>query len=357
MSLKKLIAWSKTEFSDLPWRKKRTLYGTLVSEIMLQQTTVSTVKNHFDKFMKKYPDIPSLARASEQELLVAWKGLGYYRRARNLKKIAECIYQDHKDAFPSSVEELMKIPGIGIYTAHALRAIGMDQKGLAVDANLERVIARLFALKIEKGTKLQKTILELFSAGKLFNEKVSSRALNEALMDLGRTYCQARKATCELCPLSDNCLAFKSGNPLAFPVLKGDSMKKEKMELQLLRLYFFKGKKLLVYKKRENEWLSGQYEIPTFIIKSNDSTLKQYPDLNFSVSLKDALTFKNSITKYSIINSVMVGDKEILKKIATSSFEWRSFELEEANLSTATLKGLEKLRGKNVSEKKNREKG
>ena len=87
MSLQKLIHWSQTEFTDLPWRKKRTLYGTLVSEIMLQQTTVGTVKNHYERFLLRFPDLESLAKASEEEVTVAWKGLGYYRRARNLKKI------------------------------------------------------------------------------------------------------------------------------------------------------------------------------------------------------------------------------------------------------------------------------
>src|SRR6478672_3587331 len=110
MSLKVLLTWSKTEFSHLPWRKNRSLYRTLVSEIMLQQTTVGTVKNHYDRFLVRFPTLESLAAATEDELTVAWKGLGYYRRARNLKKIAEAIANDHGGKFPKDVEHLMEIP-------------------------------------------------------------------------------------------------------------------------------------------------------------------------------------------------------------------------------------------------------
>jgi A/G-specific adenine glycosylase len=162
MKLNALIEWSKNEFSDLPWRKNRSLYRTLVSEIMLQQTTVGTVKNHYERFLKQFPTLSSLAEATEDELIVAWKGLGYYRRARNLKKIAETIHAEFNDEFPQDIETLKTISGIGPYTASAIVGIGMDKRALAVDANLERVIARLFNIKTEKGPKLQAAIGELF---------------------------------------------------------------------------------------------------------------------------------------------------------------------------------------------------
>lgn len=339
MNLKGLLSWSSGEFSGLPWRNNRSLYRTLVSEIMLQQTTVGTVKNHYDRFLKRFPTLESLASATEEELLVAWKGLGYYRRAKNLKKIAEAIANDHGGEFPHDREALMEIPGIGPYTASALVGIGMDKRALAVDANLERVIARLFHLKTEKGLKLQKEIQQLFVDKKIFNEKVSFRKLNEALMDLGRTYCQARKASCELCPLKSDCVTFKTGKPLLIPNMGTAPKKAQEHEIQLLRVYVMKGEKLLVYQKEEGEWLSGQFEVPTFILKSTDKKLQQYPAMDFKGEFK--ASFKTGITKYKIENKVLHLDEKAFKKM---KFErkvyWKEVRSEDSNFTTATMKGL-----------------
>lgn len=343
MTLPKLIAWSEKEFSELPWRKNRSLYRTLVSEIMLQQTTVSTVRNHYERFLETFPTIEGLATASEEELTVAWKGLGYYRRARSLKKIAEAIVFQYQGFFPDDLESLQKISGIGPYTASAIRAIGMNKSALAVDANLERVIARLEGLSIEKGPKLQKHIQDLFASGKIFKDKLSPRGLNEALMDLGRTYCQARKASCELCLLKSSCAAFKSGTPLMYPIDKATTKPKQEHELDLLRCYVIKKGKLLVYRKDETEWLSGQYEVPTFIMKTTDATLKQYPELKES-SIKLSASFKTGITKYKINNKIHLSDEQTFKKLKFNrKLEWKDLASAESNLSTATLKGLKAI--------------
>ena len=343
MNLKALLTWSEKEFSHLPWRNNRSLYRTLVSEIMLQQTTVGTVKNHYERFLKDFPTLEDLASATNDELTVAWKGLGYYRRSRNLKKIAESIARDHQGKFPGSIEKLLEIPGIGPYTANALIGIGMDQRALAVDANLERVIARLFQIKMEKGLKLQKEIHKLFNEKKIFSGKQSFRNLNEALMDLGRTYCQARKASCELCPLKRDCLSFKNGDPLSFPLTVESKKKKTiKHEIHLLRIFILKDQKLLVYRKSDSEWLSGQYEVPTFVLSSSDEKLRQYPRLTQKV--KPLFSFKTGITKYKIQNSVLILSEKEFKKISFASpVEWRSVASASANFSTATLKGLRKL--------------
>lgn len=343
MNLKGLISWSENEFSDLPWRNNRSLYRTLVSEIMLQQTTVGTVKNHFERFLKVFPDLESLASASEDELIVAWKGLGYYRRARNLKKIAESLTLDHKGVFPHDLNALMDIPGIGPYTASALVGIGMDRRALAVDANLERVISRLFGIESEKGLKLQKDIQKLFVEKKIFNEKVSFRKLNEALMDLGRTFCQARKAACELCPLRKDCYSFSKGNPLLLP--KSSELKKKSVdhEIHLLRLFVIKGGKILVYRKDESEWLAGQYEVPTFLIKTTDKSLKQYPVLDYNWT--GGHSFKSGITKYKIENKIVILTEKDFKKFTFSrDVSWQDASCEKSNLTTATLKGLKLIR-------------
>lgn len=346
MNLKALLTWSQQEFHQLPWRVDRSLYGTLVSEIMLQQTTVGTVKNHYERFLKTFPDLKSLARASEAELLVAWKGLGYYRRARNLKKIAEALARDHRGEFPPDQLSLQEINGIGPYTANALVAIGMDRPALAVDANLERVIARLYAFDEVKGIKLQKHIQQLFAEGKIFaDRKISYRKVNEALMDLGRTICQARKATCELCPLKKDCRSFALGNPLQFPLdPKVTLKKKQEHEVHLLRVYAVKGNKILVYQKSDKEWLSGQYEVPTFILNSTDKKLVQYPAITMKKATKIEETFKSGITKYKILNSLIHGDQKKLKDWGFDrKLEWRELSAAESNLSTATTKGLVKL--------------
>lgn len=341
MSLFALIKWSQREFPHLPWRENRSLYCTLVSEIMLQQTTVGTVKNHFERFLKVYPSLESLAASTEEDLLVAWKGLGYYRRAKNLKKIAEALVEDHGGEFPTDVETLQRIPGIGPYTANALVGIGMDQRALAVDANLERVIARLHGINLPKGPKLQREIARRFADKEIFPSRVSFRGLNEALMDLGRTFCQARKVSCELCPLRGECRAFALKKPLQFPI-DGDAKKLEKHELHLLRVYVIKKDMVLVYQKEEKEWLSGQYEVPTFILKSTDETLLQYPYASFKKEVKDH--FKSGITKYSIHNSLWISSEAEWKSFKFKRpVEWRSLSDEKSNLSTATIKGLKKL--------------
>jgi A/G-specific adenine glycosylase len=346
MTIQHLIRWSKDEFSQLPWRKGRTLYRTLVSEIMLQQTTVSTVKNHYHRFLERFPDLTDLARASEEEMLVAWKGLGYYRRARNLKKIAEVIVHEYGGKFPGKEEDLLMIPGIGPYTANALLAIGQDKKALAIDANLERVISRLYGLIEEKGPKLQKKIQTLFLENKIFpSADCSYRDLNEALMDLGRTYCQARKVSCELCPLKKECRGFKSKTPLKYPLEKTNlSTKAQEHEMKLLRIYVRRGGKLLVYKKSSEEWLSGQYEVPTFLISTTDEKLRQYPSLQKEILYPTQVFFKTSITKYKIHNIVMESDEKLLAQLWDKrQLEWRRMDDEQANFSTATLKGLSKI--------------
>ena len=165
-----LIEWSQREFSDLPWRTKRSLYHTLVSEIMLQQTTVSTVLNHFERFIQKFPTLHQLSQISEDDIIVEWKGLGYYRRARNLLKIAKMIDSKFQGEIPTNYDTLITIDGIGPYTANALIAMGTNQPALALDANLERVLSRYYGIKEYKGQKLQMELQKQFEFGKIASE-------------------------------------------------------------------------------------------------------------------------------------------------------------------------------------------
>jgi A/G-specific adenine glycosylase len=333
--INKLIQWSNSEFNYLPWRKNRSLYGTLVSEIMLQQTTVSTVINHFEKFLVEYPTMKDVAEATDEQLTISWKGLGFYRRARNLKKACETISNEYAGVIPLDYEKLVAIPGIGDYTANAILAIGNNEPALALDANLERVIARLFEIKTIKGPKLLKEIRSQFKDNKIAQDvyKVGGRDYNEALMDLGRNYCQARRVTCELCPINSMCKSYKNKTVESIPNV--EVKVKEKFVITLLRVLFKKENEYLVYRKSDNEWLSGQYEVPTFIISTNDKNLKQYPQV---VGEFDYLPeFKTAITKYTITNKVLWCDESDLKKIGLSI---NDYELGNINLSTGSSKAI-----------------
>lgn len=329
-----LINWSELNYSSLPWRhpNTRTLYTTLVSEIMLQQTTVGTVLNHFEKFLNKFPNIESLAVVSEEDLLVAWKGLGYYRRALSLKKIAKQIMEIHQGVIPQNYDELIKLNGIGPYTANAIQAIGLDKKALAIDANLERVLTRFYQLKIEE-------VVENFNQGLIFGnvDQLSFRKLNEALMDLGRSVCKRQSANCEMCLLKDEC---RSKGKIEKPKAKLKKM----YELNLLRVLCLHENKVLVYQKNENEWLSGQWELPTFqmLTELSDQNLLQYPKTAKNL-INKLPKIKTNITKYKINNWILKIDLADQNKLSLFSsqlenrLEWKILDV-YSNLTTASQK-------------------
>ncbi|EQC46837.1 A/G-specific adenine glycosylase [Bacteriovorax sp. Seq25_V] len=331
-----LIKWSKENYSHLPWRTKRSLYGTLVSEIMLQQTTVQTVLNHFDRFLKEYPTIKKLAAASEEEVCISWKGLGYYRRARNLRKAAIDIVENFSAKIPVDYDQLTSISGIGDYTASAIIAIGNNDPAIAIDANLERVLARIYGIKEKKGPALNKKLKNLF-VEKIQFEKVDWTEFNEALMDLGRTFCQARKASCDICPMNKNCVAYKSKNPLEYPELQESKVKKY-FELDLVRFFVQKNGQILGYVKGEQEWLSGQVELPTFVLNSEDGSLAQYPNLKSKIALDEKRLIKTSITKYKIKNYIVECSHSDFQKISKDKkFQFYKNE-KTSNFATSATK-------------------
>lgn len=339
---KELAEWSEQEYSALPWRQKRTLYTTLVSEIMLQQTTVGTVLNRYSDFIHKFPQIDLLASASEEELRAAWQGLGYYRRAANLLKAAQVL---NETGFPDCEEKLKEIPGIGPYTASAILAIGHDKPALAVDGNLKRVLSRYFliATPYEKG--LDDDLRALLKNKKFHSilKSIGPRKINEALMDLGRTICRVKNPLCLTCPLKENCQAFKKGNQEELPVRLKKATKL--IPLKLGRYICIEDEKILLYKKEKGEWLENQWEVPTAILKCDDSKLKQYPF--YESEIPDYKPVKTGITKYKIENfPISSCKKEILENIPSyQNREIKFFELKQLPLiSTATEKVLRKLK-------------
>src|SRR5579862_3632826 len=212
-----LLAWYDIHRRDLPWRAKRgeraKPYQVWLSEIMLQQTTVVAVAGYYRKFLQRWPTVESLAAAPLDEVLGAWAGLGYYARARNLHKAAQIVARDLGGVFPSTVDSLRQLPGVGAYTAGAIAAIAYDAREAAIDANGERVLARLYA--VEEPLPAAKPRLRALGQGLVPEKRAGDFA--QALMDLGAALCTVRQPACGDCPWTEDCEARKRGIAASLP--------------------------------------------------------------------------------------------------------------------------------------------
>ncbi|MXP24532.1 A/G-specific adenine glycosylase [Altererythrobacter indicus] len=211
-----LLNWYDRNARSLPWRalpgeKAPDPYRVWLSEVMLQQTTVAAVKPYFQKFTQKWPTVQDLAAASDEDVMAAWAGLGYYSRARNLAKCAREVAEI--GGFPENEAALLKLPGLGAYTAAAVAAIAFGKRAVVVDANVERVVARLFAIT-EPLPAARKVIRE---ATDTITPTERSGDFAQAMMDLGATICTVRDPKCLLCPLSVDCRAKEAGDPTELP--------------------------------------------------------------------------------------------------------------------------------------------
>ena len=209
---KKILYWYDNNKRFLPWRKKVSKknreYYTLVSEFMLQQTQVKTVIPYFVNFIKKIPNINSLAKVNNEKLMKYWEGLGYYSRARNLKKTAIKILDKYNGRLPSPIEELKTLPGIGEYTSRAIMAIAFNKKIIPLDGNVERILKRVFYLK--KENEISKEYLN----NKKYFFGTSSRSSDyaQAIMEIGALICKTTTPLCIHCPISKNCISFKKND-------------------------------------------------------------------------------------------------------------------------------------------------
>jgi A/G-specific adenine glycosylase len=214
-----LLAHYDVHARDLSWR---TLpgqglpdpYHVWLSEIMLQQTTVAAVGPYFRKFVESWPDFTALAAADEGDVMAAWAGLGYYARARNLIKCAKAVVADHAGHLPETEAELLKLPGIGPYTAAAIAAIAFGSRAVVVDANVERVVARLYAIS----TPLPAAKPLIREATDAITPDQRAGDFAQAMMDLGAGICSVKNPSCLICPISSACMAYRLGDPEAYPV-------------------------------------------------------------------------------------------------------------------------------------------
>jgi A/G-specific adenine glycosylase len=195
---RKLLAWYRAAARDLPWRRTRDPYRILVSEFMLQQTQVSRVLDYYDRFLRRYPSLESLARATPRAVREAWDGLGYYRRATNLHRLATEVVGRHGGTVPSDPDELRRLPGVGPYTAGAVAAFAYEKPVAAVDTNVRRVFRRVFSCQTAKET--ERAALELQPR----RGKVAWK-FNQAVMELGALVCTARAPKCGHCPVNHLC--------------------------------------------------------------------------------------------------------------------------------------------------------
>ena len=243
----KILNWYDINKRLLPWRKKTSLkkkqYYTLVSEFMLQQTQVATVIPYFNRFIKNIPNIETLARFDNRKLIKLWEGLGYYSRARNLKKTAQIIIKDFKKSLPNNFLDLKSLPGIGDYTASAISAIAFNKPIIPLDGNIERVLKRYLYLK--KGNQIQKE--NLIKQKKVFGTSKRSSDYAQALMELGSLVCKPKNPLCNQCPISKKCKSFKLKD---FSLTKINKKNKEKYFL--LKVYKKNNKYLLVKNTKFN---------------------------------------------------------------------------------------------------------
>lgn len=259
-----LLKWYDQMKRQLPWRENKEPYRIWLSEIMLQQTQVVTVIDYFNRFISVFPDVYTLADADEEQVFKCWEGLGYYSRARNLHLCAKKVVEEYGGVFPSCYEALLKLPGIGPYTAGAIASISFDEKVPAVDGNVLRVISRLFCIDAAiNQPKNHGLFVEQTTA--LLPDRVGD--FNQALMELGATVCTPKRWKCEVCPIGQACCANQSQRVDDFPVkLKKTPQRVQKVAICIVRSEL-NPSKLLVIKHDSsgllgNLWGFPRYEMP-----------------------------------------------------------------------------------------------
>jgi A/G-specific adenine glycosylase len=329
---KKLLDWYDRNKRDLPWRRTQDSYSIFVSEMMLQQTQVKTVIPYYGRFLSELPDWQSLAKAKEEKILKLWEGLGYYRCARNLQAAAKMIVEEFNGRLPQTREEILKLPGVGQYSAGAVLSIAFQKPEPLVDGNVIRVFSRLFVLRgnLKTGENHQ-NVWEI--ARSLIPSKRPGD-FNQALMELGATLCLSDNPQCLLCPLFQFCEAAQRGIQTDLPEMPKAA---KNIEVPIAALLVENKKKILVKKRDENEkWLKGLWEFPSSEGKTMDEARQKLEkEYNVTAEKKSYKSIHHQITNHKIhLNLFIATGKKAVK--TTTHLKWVTpAELEDLPFSSA----------------------
>ncbi len=319
---KLLTDWFSENGRDFPFRKTQNPYNIWICEIIFQQTRIEQGIRHYNNFIRRFPNVKELANAQNDDVLLYWKGLGYYSRAINLHQAAKQIMEDYGGNFPAEYSEMLKLKGIGKYTAAAIASISFGKKIPAVDGNFYRVLSRLFADSFDISNP--KAFPHFSDIALKMMPDENPGAFNEAVMDLGSEICKPRNPLCEMCPLQNHCRAFQQGGVHDFPVKTG----KTKISDLSLRYYYICHKNnFLIRQRGKKDIWKNLYEFPVELINGQNFEEKD------STILKHKLTHRNlTIT----IDTVEIPETEEFKRYAADH------NLEICNYQKSLLKSFPK---------------
>ncbi len=343
----KILMHYDSNARDLPWRvgpkssadKAINPYHVWLSEIMLQQTTVAAVIPYFEKFTTRWPDFDALAAAAETDVMAAWAGLGYYARARNLVKCARTVSSDYDGILPQDEQGLRLLSGIGDYTAAAIASIAFGRRALVVDANIERIIARIFAIDtpLPKGKKQIKAALDTIVPEDRAGD------LAQGLMDIGASICSAKNPKCMLCPLNEDCQAYHDGRVEAYPVKPAKKIKPERIGMAW---WIVRDGHVLLIKRPDAAMLGGMRALPDDGWKARQDGDGVLPfDHNFE-KIGKSMTFKqvvqHSFTHFSLklsLTSIEV-NQDVRMDESDNFIWWPIDKIEQAGLPTVFAKAI-----------------
>ena len=315
----KILKWYDNNKRTLPWRKKTSTknreYFTLVSEFMLQQTQVKTVIPYFENFIKNFPDLKSLAKSSDQKILKNWEGLGYYSRARNLKKTAIKLLEEFKGQLPKDIEKLKSLPGIGEYTSRSILAIAHNEPYIPMDVNFERILKRVFLLKTNN--EISKENLNKKKSFFGFSKRSSDYA--QAIMEIGALICKPSIPLCNHCPLTKNCKAFNRKDFL----IKSKN-KFNKIKYFEANVYRYKNKYLLIKNKKFN-FLKNLVIFPMTEINQKTFKYSVHKKINVKMSNMNMKIIINRKNKIKRKKDSLFLDKTNINKYILPSFTKKIF--------------------------------
>ena len=317
---KKILHWYDNNKRGLPWRKrvskKQIQYFVLVSEFMLQQTQVSTVIPYFNNFINKIPNLKKLSNVSEKKLMKCWEGLGYYSRARNLKKTAKKIILEFNGNLPSTIEELKSLPGIGDYTSVALMAIVFNKPLIPLDGNVERVLKRIFYLK--KSNEISKN--NLINKKSFFGKSNRSSDYAQAIMEIGALICKPANPLCHECPVSKSCIAYKKND---FDIISKNKF--NKVKYFEANIYKSKNKYLLIKNDKFN-FLKNLLIFPMREINQKKFKSSFNKRINIKMSNMDMKITINKKNRKKYLSNSFFLDKDNIKNHILPSFTKKIFK-------------------------------